>query len=86
MTFCGTNEYFAPEILNGLEQTEKVDIWTMGVLLYEVAHKRSPFKTETYARLKTISTSLLIKQALDEDLKKICKLCLKKNPDERPTA
>ncbi len=61
MTFCGTNEYFAPEILNGQQQSEKVDIWTMGVLLYEVAHKRSPFKTETYARLKTITPSLLIK-------------------------
>lgn len=51
MTFCGTNEYFAPEILNGKEQTDKVDIWTMGVLLYEVAHKRSPFTNETYAKM-----------------------------------
>ena len=58
----------------------------MGVLLYEAAHKKSPFQTETYARLKTISPVLLLRQGLNEDLKKICKLYMKKNPEERPTA
>lgn len=36
MTICGKNEYKAPEIINKLPQTEKVDIWNIGVLIYEL--------------------------------------------------
>ena len=42
-TLCGTQEYIPPEILSNKDQTEKVDIWCLGILLYELYHKRSPF-------------------------------------------
>ncbi|KRX06523.1 Protein kinase-like domain [Pseudocohnilembus persalinus] len=43
-TFCGTVEYMAPEILLHSEQhDQQVDIWSLGILLYELVHGHSPF-------------------------------------------
>ena len=43
-TFCGTFEYMAPEMYENEEYTFSVDVWSIGILLYELLHKRSPFE------------------------------------------
>ena len=43
---CGTYEYMAPEIVNEVPYTQLVDIWALGVLLYELLHGKSPFFVE----------------------------------------
>ena len=35
---CGTYEYMSPEILGNQYHTNKVDIWCLGILLYEMLH------------------------------------------------
>lgn len=42
-TFCGTYEYMAPEIFRNHKYSKEVDIWSLGILLFEMFHKYSPF-------------------------------------------
>lgn len=43
-TICGTREYFSPEIFIHRNQTLSLDIWCLGVLLFEFCHNRTPFQ------------------------------------------
>ncbi|KAL5222358.1 hypothetical protein ABZP36_027071 [Zizania latifolia] len=43
-SFVGTEEYVAPEMLRGEGHGFAVDWWAIGVLIYEMAYGRTPFK------------------------------------------
>lgn len=43
-TFCGTPLYVSPDVLRGDMYDEKIDLWAIGVLTYELLVGKVPFK------------------------------------------
>ena len=57
-TLCGTLDYLPPEMIEGHEHDESVDIWSLGVLLYEFLVGSPPFEApgqrDTCQRIKDV--------------------------------
>jgi serum/glucocorticoid-regulated kinase 2 len=43
-TVAGTTDYIAPEILSGKGYNQLIDLWSLGVLLFELSHGYPPFR------------------------------------------
>ncbi len=60
-TTCGSEEYIAPELLEGCEYSNSVDIWALGVVAYAVLSSHLPFAETNRARLHSrIRSGLLV--------------------------
>jgi eukaryotic-like serine/threonine-protein kinase len=85
-TFTGTLPYIAPEILKGEEADVRSDIWSLGVLLYEMAAGQRPFRGNTAFEL---SAAILRERApaisppLPPVLNSVIEKSLDKDPGQR---
>ena len=43
-TYCGTPDYLSPEMILGTGHNEKLDIWSLGILMFELLHGHTPFR------------------------------------------
>lgn len=68
-TFCGTYEYMAPEIVKSDSYGFGIDVWALGILLYELIHNYSPFGIRDNKKFKNE----------DEEYEEICKNIIKYN-------
>ncbi len=50
-TMLGSPIYMAPEILRGEIYSTKADIWSLGVVLYEMLYGFCPFESTTIPKL-----------------------------------
>lgn len=58
MTLCGTLDYLSPEMIEGKPHSYAVDIWSLGVLCYELLVGLPPFDSkdthQTYRKIKYV--------------------------------
>jgi non-specific serine/threonine protein kinase len=88
----GTVQYMAPEQIQGQRQDGRCDIFSLGVMLYEMVTGRHPFSGDTTAAL--IASVLRdrprapsgINPELPRQLDRVLERCMAKDPDERMTA
>lgn len=88
-TFCGTFEYMAPEIIQEHPYSKSVDIWSLGILLYEMLHGYSPFRGNGNA--KEIMKNILKgkfqfkKESLSNEVQSLINELLDPNENKRIT-
>ncbi len=87
--FLGTPAYASPEQLLGEEVDFRTDIFSFGVMVYELATGKHPFgavdSMTTIARILEADATALtaVDPLLPENLERIIRRCLKKNPSDR---
>jgi len=84
-TVCGTPIYLAPEIIKEDGHDEKVDIWCIGVLLFELITGNVPFQGNDIDTLKENILHLRISwpKDINIDAKNLIKKILKLDPNSR---
>jgi p21-activated kinase 1 len=83
--------WMAPEIIEGSEYDQTVDVWALGILLIEMAEGSPPYEGE---RFEDVMDSILTNPAprlknklkWSKDISQFLSLCLRKEPKERPAA
>ena len=85
-TLCGTLDYLPPEMVEGREHDEMVDVWSLGVLLYEFLVGKPPFEAEghnaTYRRISRVDLRFPNK-GVPADAQDLITKLLRKDPRQR---
>jgi TolB-like protein/Tfp pilus assembly protein PilF len=85
-SIAGTPPYWAPEVLKHFPSDTRSDIWSFGVLLYEMASGQMPFKGATIIELGSAilhDAPAALPEHVPESLSKIIYRCLRKQIGQR---
>lgn len=87
-TSCGTPYFMPPEVCKGEPYGEKIDIWAIGCILYELVFLKKPFESKTLSGVfdKIINKPLESSyEEVDSDIKILLMAMLDKDPSRRPS-
>ena len=86
-TTCGTQIYHSPEMLLKKGYDTRVDIWAIGILIFELMVGRPPFKADAQHSMEDNIVNLRINWPNTMNLlaKNLITKILKKEPDQRPS-
>lgn len=81
----GTPLYMAPELVQEHQYNEKVDIWSIGIILYELYYGRTPFFTNSFYKLiqMIVNDSITWPGPISDDFKDFLSSMLQKDPEMR---
>lgn len=86
-SFVGTEEYIAPEVVNGVGQSSAVDWWTLGILIYEMLTGTTPFKgsytDETFNNIVNEQLKWPDDLNVSNECKQLVKKLLRREADKR---
>ncbi|KAK3727907.1 hypothetical protein QZH41_017736 [Actinostola sp. cb2023] len=89
MTFAGTVAWMAPEVIRNEPCSEKVDIWSFGVLLWELLTGELPYKgVDSSAVIWGVGSNNLqlpVPSTCPEGIQLLMRLCWKSKPKHRPS-
>jgi serine/threonine protein kinase len=89
---AGTPAYMAPEQLAGREVTAKSDIYSLGLILYEILTGKRAFEASTLPELMkqresgAITNPSTLVRDLDPLIERVVLRCLEADPDKRPSS
>ena len=81
----GTLKYMAPEIFVRPFYDEKVDLWSVGIILYNMATGRDAFelKIKKNTNVDILNKEIIFDLIENEDIRNLCKELLERNPNKR---
>lgn len=86
-TVCGTPDYLAPEIVNHQPYNHAVDLWTVGVLVFELLTGTAPFhdanREATRRKITRVEFDFPATVSLSPEAKDFCRRLLKLAPEDR---
>lgn len=84
-TFCGTREYIAPEMINGEYYDQTLDLWSLGVLIYELLVGHTPFYSKDTSIIydHIVSGPIFFPHTLSDNARDLLQNLLRRKPDER---
>ncbi|CAK9003316.1 unnamed protein product [Durusdinium trenchii] len=84
-TFCGTMDYLAPEMIQGSGHDQTLDIWSVGILLYEMMVGRPPFQSTNHTMLidRILKIAIFFPPGLPPLVVDLVRRLLKREPSQR---
>eukprot|EP01063_Lacrimia_lanifica_P020178 TRINITY_DN27511_c0_g1_i1.p1 TRINITY_DN27511_c0_g1~~TRINITY_DN27511_c0_g1_i1.p1 ORF type:complete len:450 (+),score=221.41 TRINITY_DN27511_c0_g1_i1:52-1401(+) len=87
-TFCGTPYYLAPELWENKKYGKKADLWSLGVLLYEMLTLKRPYVAQNMRGLmdKVLESKFPpLPPHCKEEMNSLVSFILQADPDVRPS-
>ncbi|MDT7807384.1 MAG: eukaryotic-like serine/threonine-protein kinase [Acidobacteriota bacterium] len=89
----GTPEYMSPEQLSGRELTVKSDVYSLGLVLYEIFTGRKAFSAGTLTEILRLRKTVTMPESLssivrdvDPHVERVIERCLASDPKDRPAS